>query len=430
MDASVPTSQSSHPRAESTRHVPAASLLTGGSDRPYVFGLTMSLLSRGATLDVIGSDELDFHQFHNRPRLKFLKFRGDQRQDVGIFKKAWRISSYYGKLIAYAAVAKPRIFHILWNNRFESFDRTILMAYYKLLRKKVVLTAHNVNADKRDRKDTFMNRMTLRMQYWLSDHVFVHTEKMKAELVEDFAVQSSRVTVIPFGINNSVPDTILTSRQAKERLGVCLQDRVILFFGRITPYKGIEYLIGAFRQTAANSDNYRLIIAGRVDRGEEYWRKIKSNIEEEVKSGRILLRDEFIPDEETEVYFKASDVLVLPYKNIYQSGVLFLAHSFGLPVLAADVGSLTDDIIEGQTGFAFRPEDSVDLAKAIEKYFASDLYNNLHSHRQRIRDFAAKRHSWGVVADRTVGIYTSLLETRSGKSIERVTSAPIIAEHK
>ena len=85
----------------------------------------------------------------------------------------------------------------------------------------------------------------------------------------------------------------------------------------------------------------------------------------------MLLRAEYIPDEETELYFKAADVLVLPYRHIYQSGVLFLGYSFGLPVLAADVGTLKDEIIEGKTGFVFRPEDPVDLASAIERYFAA-----------------------------------------------------------
>ena len=88
-----------------------------------------------------------------------------------------------------------------------------------------------------------------------------------------------------------------------------------------------------------------------------------------MQSGRVLLRAEYIPDEETELYFKAADVLVLPYRFIFQSGVLFLGYSFGLPVVAADVGTLKDEIIEGKTGFVFKPEDSVDLASAIERYF-------------------------------------------------------------
>jgi len=132
-----------------------------------------------------------------------------------------------------------------------------------------------------------------------------------------------------------------------------------------------------------------------------------------VDTGRILLRAEFIPDEEIEVYFKAADVLVLPYRHIFQSGILFLGYSFGLPVLAADVGSLKDDIVEGQTGFIFRPEDSAGLEKTLETYFASDLYVDLNNRRKQIRDYASERHSWDVVGRITMDVYAGLLRVPS-----------------
>ena len=232
---------------------------------------------------------------------------------------------------------------------------------------------------------------------------------MKRELIEEFGVQGARITVIPFGINNAVPNTSLTSADAKQRLGIREDEKTILFFGRITPYKGLEYLIAAFRQVLARREDYRLIIAGRPDSCEEYWRAIREEIREDVQKGQVLLKANFIPDDETEVYFKAADVVVLPYRDIYQSGVLFLGHSFGLPVVAADVGSLKDEIVEGKTGFVFRPEDPADLAKAIEQYFASDLYADLNSRRQEIRDYATERHSWDVVGQMTMSVYASLL---------------------
>jgi len=116
-----------------------------------------------------------------------------------------------------------------------------------------------------------------------------------------------------------------------------------------------------------------------------------------------------------EVYFKAADVLVLPYKDIYQSGVLFLSHSFGLPVLAADVGSLKEDIVEGKTGFLFRPEDRVDLARKMEQYFASELYAHLNSRRAEVRHYATERHSWDVVGQTTMSVYANLLHLPSSE---------------
>lgn len=345
----------------------------------------------------------------------------------GFLTKIGRLALYYAKLIRYAATAKPRIFHILWNNKFEWFDRTLLMLYYRLFGKSIVLTAHNVNADSRDSKDTPFNRFTLRIQYRLAGHIFVHTEKMKSELSEAFGVQPARITVIPFGINNAVPRTSLTASDAKRRLGIRDGSPTILFFGRITPYKGLEYLIEAFRQTLPGHQDCRLIIAGRPDDCDEYWSQIRESIREDVHSGRILLRADFIPDEETEVYFKAADVVVLPYKAIYQSGVLFLGHSFGLPVVATNVGALKDDIVEGLTGFVCQPEDSADLASALERYFTSDVYANLDSRCPQIQDYATKRHSWDVVAQTTMTVYAGLIrESCAGKSSSReVTSASI-----
>jgi D-inositol-3-phosphate glycosyltransferase len=392
----------------------SVALLTGGSDRPYVHGLTSALSSRGIRLDLIGSDELDEPDLRNKPGVSFFKLRGDQRPDASFTEKFFRISKYYLKLVRYAATAKPKIFHILWNNRFQALDRTALMLYYKFLGKKVVLTAHNVNAGRRDSTDTLFNRITLRIQYQLSDQVFVHTAKMKDELSREFGVQRSRITVIPFGINNSVPNTSLSSSQAKQRLGIADDKRTILFFGRITPYKGLEYLVAAFQQLQRQRDDYRLLIIGRLEPGcEKYWDSIQEAIQEDVRMGRIFLRVEFIPDHETEIYFKGADVLVLPYKEIFQSGVLFLGYGFGLPVLVADVGSLKDEIVEGKTGFIFNPEDPADLARTIDRYFASDLFASLNHGRQEIRDLAAERHSWDVVGQRTIGVYANVLRLPS-----------------
>jgi D-inositol-3-phosphate glycosyltransferase len=389
----------------------SVALLTGGGDRPYVLGLAPELMSKKVVVDLIGSDELDSPEFHGKPGLRFLNLRGGQRTDVGLAKKVVRVLAYYARLIAYAATAKPKIFHILWNNKFQTFDRTVLMLYYKLLGKKIVLTVHNVNTRRRDSKDSAFNRCTLGIQYRLADHIFVHTEPMKRELFNQFGVKESRVTVIPFGINNAIPQTKITSEQARQRLGIRRDDKVILFFGNIAPYKGLEFLVAAFQKAVERHDKYRLIVAGWPKNCDEYWGTVRKALEKNVQAGRAIVRAEYIPDDETELYFKAADVLVLPYRYIYQSGVLFLGYSFGLPVLAADVGSLKEEIVEGKTGFAFRADDDEDLAATIEHYFASDLFANLNVRRQAIVDYANERHSWDVVGQMTIKVYSNLLWT-------------------
>jgi len=384
------------------------SLLTAGRDRPYALGLAAALDAAGRPFDFVGSDDVDAPELHQSSRIHFLNLRGDQSVNAGLFQKMTRVLAYYGRLIRYAIAARPKIFHILWNNKFEWFDRTALMLLYKLLGKKIVFTAHNVNVQARDGGDSFLNRATLKFQYRRCDHIFLHTERMKAELVAGFGIPESKATVIPFGLNSTVPDTALTSPVARQRLGLGADDQVLLFFGNLAPYKGVEYLVNAFLQLAARHENLRLIIAGRPKGGETYWGEILAKINASPQRGKFVLKIEFVPDAETEIYFKAADVLILPYTRVFQSGVLFLGYNFGLPAIAADVGSLREEIVEGRTGFVFPARDAAALARAIEGYFAGDLFARLPERRADIREFARARYSWSKVARLTTAVYDRL----------------------
>src|SRR4029450_2893647 len=199
---------------------PRIALLTGGGDKPYALGMAAALTSVGILLDFIGSDDLDVPELLTNPRVNFLNLRGDQHPEASPVAKGLRVLKYYVRLIGYSATAKPKVFHLLWNNKFELFDRTLLMLYYRMLGKKITLTVHNVNAGKRHLNDSFLNRLSLRIQYNLCHHIFVHTERMKSELVSDFCIAESKVRVVPFGINNTVPDTTLSIAEAKRQLGI------------------------------------------------------------------------------------------------------------------------------------------------------------------------------------------------------------------
>jgi D-inositol-3-phosphate glycosyltransferase len=384
-------------------------LLTGGSDKPYALGLTEALVAQGLLVDFIGSDELDVPDITQRPEVTFYNLRGDQSENVPLGRKVIRILSYYAKLVHYAAMARPPVLHILWNSKFELFDRTVLMLFYRLVGKRVVLTAHNVNAAKRDSRDGWLNRWSLRVQYRLCDHIFVHTERMKRELVDEFRVAEDRTSVIPFGMNNTIPTTGLTTAEARRQLGIPSDDRTVLFFGQIAPYKGLKDLVSALGALAKSGKAVRLLIAGKVKKGwNEYWDEIQALIAEGGIRDWVTERIGFIPDDEVEPYFKAADAVVLPYKEIFQSGVPFLAYSFGLPVIATDVGSLSDVIVDGRTGMLCAPGDTAALARAIEDYFSSDLYTHLASRRDDIRAIVAERHSWTKVGEITKAVYRSL----------------------
>ena len=255
----------SHGALRSPLSAPRVALLTGGGDKPYALGMAAALTSEGIWIDFIGSDDLSVPELLTNRRVHFLNLRGDQNPNARPTRKLARVLTYYWRLVCYSARAKPKIFHILWNNKFQLFDCTLLMLYYKLLRKRIVFTAHNVNAGKRDSIDSWLNRLSLKVQYNLSDHVFVHTDGMKREMISQFHIPESKVSVIPFGINNTVPNTGLSSAEAKRRLDVSGGDKTMLFFGNIAPYKGLEYLMAAFSGTLKKRSQLSSIDCGKAE---------------------------------------------------------------------------------------------------------------------------------------------------------------------
>lgn len=386
-------------------------ILTGGGDRPYALGLALGLANGGVSLDFIGSDFLESPDLSAHPRVRVLNLRGEMDPDVSTARKLIRVGKYYLRLLAYAVRAEPKIFHILWNNRFEAFDRTLLLMYYRLCGRRAVMTVHNVNIRKRDGNDSFLNRLTLAAQYRLCRHLFVHTEQMKRQLMEEFGIESKKVSVIPFGMNSTVPETSLSCLQARERLGLPSDAQVLLFFGNIAPYKGLTYLIEAIGRLKERLPKLRLIIAGRPKGEIAHWETVDARVVSLGLQDRVIRRIEYVPDADTEIYFKAADALALPYTHVFQSGVLFLGYNFGLPVIASDVASMKEDVIEGVTGFMCRPKDPIDLAAKIADFFTSELYSELPVRRAQIRHFAAERYSWSRVVAVTRSVYAGLTES-------------------
>jgi glycosyltransferase involved in cell wall biosynthesis len=182
----------------------------------------------------------------------------------------------------------------------------------------------------------------------------------------------------------------------------------LLFFGNIASYKGLEYAVAALDRLNRTDRGYRLVIAGQIKGCQPYWEEVDRLIDRLGLRDQIVARIEYIPDEHVEMFFKAADVLVLPYKFIYQSGVLFLSYSFGLPVIATDIGSLSEDVVEGKTGMICRPCDPDDLATKLDRYFDSDLFRNLELSRQSIADYGNRTYSWDTVGEIACALYSNL----------------------
>jgi D-inositol-3-phosphate glycosyltransferase len=385
------------------------SILNAGQENDYLYGFVSGLSEiQSLEIEVIDSDN-SVGLFNELSQVKFFNLRGDNLSPQSLFVKVWRISRYYVRLFQYTASTPSEIFHIQWENSISLFDRTVLILYYKLFGKKLVHTAHNIYKEARDGRATFLRSISLKVMYHLMDCIIVHTQKMKEELCSSFHVSPEKVVVIPHGINSRIPRHGFSQNEARGKLGIESTAHVILFFGQIDEYKGVEKLIHAASMLVRENPAVMLMIVGKPKRHLNYAAALKSQAAKTIPERNILFRFQFIPVDEVETYFAAADCLVLPYKRIYQSGVIFLAYRFGLPIIATDIGSFNEDVIDGVTGFICKPDDAEDMAEKLRLFFNSNLFRQHEQTRKRIAEFAEQKYSWSNIGRQTYEVYTRVM---------------------
>lgn len=154
-------------------------------------------------------------------------------------------------------------------------------------------------------------------------------------------------------------------KKLKMEFGFDEDSLILLFFGYVRKYKGLDILIDAFPKILKTSPAARLLIVGEFyDNPKEYFKKIKElGIEDKV---RVLNR--FVPNEEVAKHYQVADVVILPYRSATQSGILNVAYGFYKPVIVTDVGGLAEFVDEEKTGFVVQPDSPEAIAEGVEKF--------------------------------------------------------------
>ena len=294
--------------------------------------------------------------------------------------------------------SKGEITHFHWWT-FYLFPVFFTIALFgKARKKKIVCTVHNVLGHELGKVDKILTNWIFK----LPNHFIVHSEANKKQLKKIFKIKDKKISIIPYGILNFYKEKNLTKEEARERLGLDNQDKVILYFGNIRKYKGVDVLIEAFHRVKQEISNAKLIIAGKnwID-----WRPFQELIEKYNLNRDIILYLDYISTSDIQYYFTACDLVVLPYLHFEsQSGPGNIALAFEKAMVVSNTGGLPDLVKNKE--IVVDPGNSKELARAIIKVLKNDNFRKKLENDSKV---LAQRYSWDKIAEKTVKLYQNII---------------------
>src|SRR5215212_1670625 len=297
----------------------------GGMDY-YDFGLCKGLSKTGTKVTLYTCDETRRGDvIPCETQLPYRRIYGDDSAWLrGVRYLRGSVQALLSAKLGRAQIAHFHFFHV---GPLELFN--VMLA--KLLGLRVVVTAHDVQP--------FVERLSvpwmLKMAYRLSDKVIAQSKVSEEELRRVLRVPEAKVTVIPHGNYLPFIGKVPARAEARARFGLAKEIQVILFFGHIKKVKGLDILLAAMPRLIQEHPDTMLLVAGKVWKDD--FQRYQSQVEALGISDSCTFHTRFIPDSEVAYYYAAADVIVLPYRRIYQSGVLLMAMSYAKAVVVSDI---------------------------------------------------------------------------------------------
>ena len=270
----------------------------------------------------------------------------------------------------------------------------------RLLMRTVVITAHDVESFVATLEVPFMSRLA----YRLAHRVIAHNRISRDELQARLQVPEHKIAVIPHGNYMHALRPVPPVEIARERLSIPPHAKVLLFFGQIKEVKGLDVLLRAMPAVLHRHPDAVLLIAGKPWKTD--FSGYQATIERLGIQAACYAHIRYIPDEEVPFYYGVADLVVLPYRHIYQSGVVLMAMSYGKAVLVSDIPGMLEVVQDGETGFVFRSGDEADLAERACKLFADP--ESVESISGRGQQLMVEKFGWAVIGQQTKAVYEKL----------------------
>jgi glycosyltransferase involved in cell wall biosynthesis len=298
------------------------------------------------------------------------------------------------KLVKRIRRLDPDVIHLQKGHLYFNLCLPLLRQY------PLVVSIHDPRRHLGDREGKKTPQPIMDLAYRRADHVIAHNESMKEIIVDEFRLAEHAISIVP----------LVERGDAAAGREVTEAGNQVLFFGRIWKYKGLEYLIRAEPLITAELPDTQFVIAGEGEDFGQYRQMM-------VHPQRFVVHNEFVSYQKCAELFRRVSVVVLPYVEATQSGVIPVAYTYGKPVVATAVGGLPSQVDHGKTGFVVPPGDETALAEAIVRLMRDKQLRRTfgdNGRRKMQTEWSAE-----VVAEQTVPVYRKAIDAAKRKQLEK-----------
>ena len=353
----------------------------------YTYSLANGLTHIGVDVDLV----IDQKKEDENCACKKYRFFETDEKNIGKVKKIRNYIQTYKKIGHLIEKNKYDVIQTQWYN-FSPIDYYYINKFKKKYRVRYVATVHDILPFNQKFYDMHYHKKL----YGLADAIILQAPGNVQRFSALFPEDKDKTHMIPHG---HMLDYVESEdrNDARKHLNIPKDKKVFLFFGQIKKVKGVDLLLKAFLELLQKRNDIYLIIAGNVWKTD--FSECMKIIDNNDFKGCLRTDIHYIPDEDIKFYYSAADVCVLPYTDVYQSGVIQLAYGYQKAVVSSDLPAFTQFVKEGQTGFIAKNKDAQSLADAMDR--AADSVNLAEIGRAGY-ELVKKELNWDALARRIV----------------------------
>lgn len=355
----------------------------------YTVQLANSLSKKGLDVNIMLNyqDFDEFDEFLENNVNKLLKNKIKSLYDI-----KYNIKLFFDILNKIKEL-KPDIIHLQEGNLFWILILIFVKEY------SLITTFHDIMLHPgRNKLNIFITQIVRFFLIKKSKYIFVHGKKLKNDFMLEYKYPKEKIIVISMGEINVSPFKKYFNENITE-------DNSILFFGWIAPRKGLKYLIESEKYIKREINDFKIVIAGKVGGDGQYYKECMDLIG---NNSNFKVYPHFISWIDGACLLQKCNMVVLPYVEVSQSGVIPTAYGFEKPVIITNVGSMPEIVDEGETGYIVPPKDSKSLAKAIIKLLKNNKMRKRmgqNAHKKLVTDL-----SWEKISNITIEVYQKALK--------------------